>query len=109
MSAIFEPVTITWDGQEFTVTPTYRMVQQLEQHVSIAGVASRAEAGNPPMSHIAYIVSFLLTQAGKPVPADDVYGVMLADMDTDQIQELASVAVSAFMPTKKSDSGGEGA
>ncbi len=107
MSAIYDPVTLTWDGEEYTVTPTYRMVQQIEQHVSIAGLAARLQEGQPPISHIAFVVSYLLSKAGKPVSAEDVYAAMVTDMDADAMQEFASVAVSAFVPGKKPDSDGE--
>lgn len=107
MAAIYEPVTIHWDGKEWEVTPTYRMIQKLEQHVSIAGLAARLEEGQPPISHIAYVISFLLSQAGKPVSADEVYAAMVTDLDADQMQEFAAVAVSAFVPGKRSGSAGE--
>jgi len=105
MAALYEAVTIEWDGKEWEVTPTYRMVQKLEQNVSIAGLAARLEEGQPPISHIAYVIAFLLTQAGKPVSADDVYAAMVTDLDPSQMQSLASVAVSAFVPGKSSGSG----
>jgi len=107
MAAIYEPVTITWDGTEWEVTPTYRMVQKIEQHVSIAGLAARLEEGQPPISHIAYVISFLLTQAGKIVSADEVYAAMVTDLDAEQMQAFASIAVAAFVPGKQSGSGEE--
>lgn len=105
MSAIFEEVTIEWGGEEYTITPTYRMIQQIEQHYSLAGVSQRLAEGNPPMSHIAGIVAMLLKHAGAKVEPEDVYESMLTEMDGDQIAALAEVVVSAFVPqSKNSDS-----
>jgi len=107
MSAIYEEVTLSWDGEEYTVTPNYRMVQQIEQQVSIAGMATRIEEGQPPISHIAYVISVLLSKAGKYVSPDDVYAEMMGDMTSDEMRDLAAIAVSAFVPQKKSNSGSE--
>ena len=107
MSAIYEEVTLSWDGEEYTVTPTYKMVQQIEQQVSIAGLAARIDEGQPPLSHIAYVISFLLSKAGKYISPDEVYAEIVSGMDGESMRDLAAVAVSAFVPQKKSDSGSD--
>ena len=110
MAAIFEEVTITWgtdeDGEpvEYTVTPTYRMVQQIEQRVSIAGMANRIANGEPPISHMAEVLSTLLRGAGADASPDDVYAELMTTDDSDALGELASVVMTAFVPQKKSGS-----
>ncbi len=101
MAAIFEEVTLEWNGQTYTVTPTYRMIQRIEQDVSIAGISQRLAEGNPPMSHIASVVGVLLRAAGAQVEDSDIYEKMLTELEPDQIRELAEVVVSAFVPTSK--------
>lgn len=105
MAAIFDEVKLTWDGEQYTVTPTYRMIQQIEQHVSIAGISQRMAEGNPPMSHVAEVVAVLLRNAGAQVSSDEVYEAMLTDMDAAQISDIATIVMSAFVPrSKNSDS-----
>lgn len=110
MAAIFEEVTITWgtdeDGEpvEYTVTPTYKMVQQIEQRISIAGMAGRIAAGEPPVSHMAEVLSILLRSAGADASPDDVYAELMTTDDTESLGELANVVMTAFIPSKKSDS-----
>ena len=114
MSAIFEEVTITWgvddDGNavEYTVTPTYRMIQLIEQRVSIAGISNRIMNGEPPISHMAEVISILLRHAGARVSPDEVYEAIMTTDNPDMMHDLATVVVTAFVPQKKSGSQGSG-
>lgn len=101
MAAIFDEVTLTWDGEEYTVTPTYRMIQHIEQTVSIAGMANRIASGDPPMSHITFVIAYLLRSAGaKGVNPEDVYEHVMSTMDPDEVHEMATVVMTAFVPKK---------
>ena len=112
MSAIFEEVTITWgtddDGEpvEYTVTPTYRMIQQIEQRVSIAGMSSRIINGDPPVSHMAEVIAILLRNAGAKVSPDDVYAELMTSDDPEAMTRMAEIIITAFVPQKKSGSQG---
>jgi len=114
MAAIFEEVTITWgtddDGNpvEYTVTPTYRMIQQIEQRVSIAGISNRIMNGEPPISHMAEVIAILLRHAGARVSPDEVYEAIMTTDNPDMMHDLATVIVTAFVPQKKSGSQGGG-
>jgi hypothetical protein len=108
MAAVFEEVILEWEGQEYRVTPTYRMIQRIEQDVSIAGISQRLAEGNPPMSHIASVVGVLLRAGGAQVEDEDVYAQMLTELGPGDITALAEVVVSAFVPrSKNSDSPGK--
>ena len=108
MSAIFEEVTICWgtddEGNpvEYKVQPTYRMVQAIEQKVSIAGLSDRVMRGDPPMSHIADVIAHMLRSAGAKVDSEEVYAEMMNSDDADAITDLAMVVITAFVPQKKS-------
>lgn len=107
MAAIFEEVSICWgydeEGNriEYTVRPTYRMVQAIEQKVSIAGISDRIMRGDPPISHMAYIISFLLRQAGADVDEESVFEELMISEDPDAIGDLARLIITAFVPQKK--------
>jgi len=108
MAAIYEEVRINWDGEEYKITPTYRMIQQIEQNISIAGVSARIASGNPPISHMAEIIAILLRNAGAKVSPDKVYEVMLTEMTDKEIGDMTSIIMSAFVPrSKNSDSPGK--
>jgi hypothetical protein len=99
MSNIFDDVYITWGGEEYCITPTYGMLRRLEGSVSIASIANRTAMGEPPVSHIAFVVAFLLQQKGVKVTGDDVYEAMChGDVDT---TSLSHTVLSAFYPKSK--------
>lgn len=101
MAAVYSDVEIEWAGEKYTVTPTYSMIQAIEQHVSIAGTAGRIARGDPPVSHMAFIVAYLLRAAGaKDVKPDDVYAEMTTGMDSETFSALATVVVSGFVPQR---------
>ena len=104
MAAIFEEVTIAWQGEEYTVTPTYRMVQQIEQRVSIAGMSDRIMRGEPPISHMAEVIAIMLRHGGAKVTPEDVYAELMTTDDVEALSGLAHTVVTAFVPGKKSAS-----
>jgi hypothetical protein len=114
MASIFEEVSITWGKDEngedkvWTVTPTYRMVQRIEQTVSIAGLSARIARGEPPISHMAEVLYVLLSSAGATVSPEDVYQELMTIDDESALVELAQIVITAFMPQGKSDSQGSG-
>lgn len=91
---VFREVTIQWDGTSYTITPTMRLVRAIEAEVSILGTLSRAGSGQPPTSHIAFIVSRLLRSAGasaEDADEDVIYRRLFSDPDlmTDCIAVLS--------------------
>ena len=109
MAAVFEEVTITWDGEEHVVTPTYKMVNQIEQRVSLVALANRIANGEPPVSHMAEVLAVLLRNAGVQVSPDDVYAELMNTEDPEAFTQIAHVILTAFVPSKKSDSPAAGA
>ena len=100
MTAIYQEVTLNWRGVTYQVTPTYRMIQAIEQQVSIAGVAGRIANAAPPISHIAFIIAHILQAGGcKDASPDSVYAAMASEMDADQFADFAMVVLSAFVPS----------
>lgn len=103
MTAIYEEISITWEGKEYTVKPTYALINRIEgQGVSIAGVVNRVQRGEPPMSHIALIFAMLLQAGGCRVSPEDVYAFMHSEgCDRDQIGQIVTLALTAFFPKQK--------
>lgn len=98
MAAIFREVQMEWRGETYTVTPTYLLVQEIEQRVSIASLASRITAGDVPLSHIAFVVAKLLAAAGAKVLPEDVYQDLATVADVKTIRQIVSIVMTAFVP-----------
>lgn len=68
---IFRAIDITWAGATYTIEPNLKLVRAIEREVSILGTLARAEQGQAPISHIAFIVSALLRSAGASAEVAD--------------------------------------
>lgn len=100
MAAIFEPVTIGWDGKEYTITPTMALLNRVEQRVSIAAMAHHMSIGEPRMSHIATAVSILLQSAGVNVTDAQVYQSLM-HADQASAMDMCNAIVAAAFPARK--------
>lgn len=108
MAAIYQEVELHWRGQAYKVTPTYAMIQQIEQKVSISSTALRLANGDTPVSHVAEIAAHLLYSAGaKDASPDAVYAEMMTDMAPEQVGSFASVIISGFVPQRSAPGNGE--
>lgn len=101
MAAIYQEIELTWKGETYTVTPTYGLIQRIEQKYSIAGISARIANGEPPISHIAAIISTLLTAAGaRDATPEEVYQVIMTDMDQDLFGDFCATVISGFIPQR---------
>lgn len=97
MAAIFEPVTIGWDGKEYTITPTMRLLNQIEQHISIAKMGHSLAINEPRISHVATATAILLQSAGVSVTDEEVYQrLMYAGQE--EVAMIAAAIVTAAFP-----------
>lgn len=105
MAAIFEPVTIGWDGKEYTITPTMRLLNRVEQHVSISAMAHAMAMGEPRITHLATAVAVFLQSAGVKVTDEEVYQVLM-HAEPDEIYATSNAIVEGAFPVKKDDKKG---
>lgn len=106
MAAIYDEIVLSWGGEEYTIQPSYRMIQSIEsQGVSIVGVSQRLIQGEPPISLVAQIVSHMLRSAGAKASPDQVYEHLMTEADSDEIAYICEAVVSAFTPRKKDQEG----
>lgn len=112
MSAIYEEIVLGWKGEKFTVQPSYRMVQVIEARgLSILGVCRRLARGEPPMSHVAEIISHMLKSGGaKGATPENVYEHLMSHADAEEWEWIAAALTTAFIPQEKDPgkSGGPG-
>lgn len=97
---VFRDVTIVWKGNEHVVTPTMRIMRQIETNgISLTDIAVRASQGCAPISHIAHVLSVLLATAEPAVKVDeeDIYTVLVGG-DQTVVTALVTATLSAFTP-----------
>lgn len=100
MSAIFRDVVITWQGKEYRVKPTMRLINTIEQQVSLSLTAQRMAQGRPPISHIATIAGVMLRSAGCEVTDEELY-LEISTGDNDISDLVAAIFDAAFPVPKK--------
>lgn len=102
--SVFREVTIKWEGAEYQVVPSMRVLRQIESNgISLTDIAFRTSKGSAPVSHIAYVLSVLLKSAGAPrASEDEVYAAIMTGSERDATQ-LVSAVLEAFNPAPNDD------
>lgn len=107
MASIFQEIEIEWDGETYTVTPTMRLINKIENEVSLAKLAYRAQSGDVPMSHVATVFAHLLKAGGcEDISSEKVWYAMNlgGEMSVEKTMDILNVTLSAFYPkTESSD------
>ena len=110
MAFIYPEVTIEWAGVEYSTKATFKIINKIEQSVSLAGLATRVQSGDVPLSHLATVYGNLLRGTGVIASDEEVFASMYgADTDSElsqnEIIALAASALTACFPANapKSD------
>lgn len=103
MAAIYPEVTIEWGGVEYKTKATFKVINKIEQTVSLAGLVTRVQSGDVPLSHLATVYANLLRGAGVVVTEEDVFNAMFgaddsAELTQEEVIGLASNALAACFP-----------
>lgn len=104
MAAVYQDILMEWEGVEYTIKPTMRLMQDIEQKFSISRVAHRITQGDVPLSHMAAIVGAMLRSAGAKVTDDDVFSELMQG-DAQVVQDMAIALISAAFPFQGKDQG----
>ena len=101
MAPVYAEITMSWGGKDYTITPTFGMIQKIEQNLSIAGLISRAYGSNPPYSQMASLLAFCLKYAGcndKEASAENINYELWHGDDREALQLAASQVMMALVP-----------
>lgn len=93
---IFEPVTLTWQGDEYTV-PADRvlgLIASVEEHITLADLG---RASSPKLAQLSYAYAAALRYAGAKVTADEVYAACFRDAAS-TIQALITALLMLMIP-----------
>lgn len=98
MAGVFRDVTIEWEGEEYTFSPSNRLLRSIEgQGINIARFLASFQTGEIPASHLAYILAAFLRAGGANVTEDDAYKALMTS-DEDGIAKFAGPVVMAMLP-----------
>ena len=104
MAFIYPEVTIEWAGVEYQTKATFKIINKIEQTVSLAGLVTKVQSGDVPLSHLATVYANLLRGAGVSTNEEEVHAAMFgaetdAKLSQQDIIGLAASALSACFPT----------
>ena len=103
MAAVFREVNLGWAGEDYKITPTMRLLNQIEQDISLSELAYRMSTGKVPMSQLAVVIGTMLRSAGAKASDEEVYQELMTG-DMDAVQSMATAVMEAVFPQpKKSD------
>lgn len=98
MSAIFQTITIGWRGQEYVVEPNMRLINAIENHVSLAAIAAGFNSGAPKLSHLATALSVMLQWVGAQDATDEAVYMELLNGNDKQASAMAAAIMHAAFP-----------
>jgi len=104
--SVFREITIAWNGKDYAVTPTMRLLRRIEnEQVSLTDIAVRASQGKPPISHISLVLSVLLKSAGAPHASEEEVYQELIEGNEKTVLALVSATLEAFAPSDENSPG----
>jgi len=103
MAPIYEKITLEWNGKTYNVTPTYEMIEEIEQRLSLAKLLARASQNAPPLSQYARLLSYALRFAGcedDDATPEAINAEMYTAENCRRLSESATAILFALVPTK---------
>lgn len=98
MAAVFRELNLSWNGKEVRIKPTMRLLNEIEQDVSLSRVAYRLASGDPPLSQLAIVIGHFLRAGGVGnVTDEDVYCEIMQG-SKEQITEMSNAIMMAAFP-----------
>jgi len=93
--SLFEPVTLTWKGADYTVEAdrVMMLIAKIEDVITLGEVAS----GKPPFAKIAFAYAEALNYAGATVNSEEVYISLFGDKGMGMTTAVANL-LSMMMP-----------
>ena len=104
--AVFNEVTIAYNGKDYTFTPSLKLLRRIEQGdgtgpVSIVSLINEASRGKPQLSLMAWLVATVMQHAGARVDEEQLYADLMASGEDGlnlYLSVLAAISPSAGDP-----------
>lgn len=105
---IFPSTDISWGGKEYTTKVTMRLINKIEQTVSLVPLAMKLKEGEVVLSHLAVIYGNLLRSGGCDISDDEIYASMMgvevgSKLDQSEIMTAAAAALACCFPERPED------
>lgn len=84
---VFRDVTIEYKGQEYTVTPSNKLLRRIDAELapqSLFGVLGGLSGNNVPLPALALIIQQLLNAGGGKFTEDEILSDLLTDVQHNQ-------------------------
>jgi hypothetical protein len=100
--AVFRDLEIEFAGETYLVTPSMRVLRNIEDEVSIPRLAWGVSNGQPQTSHLAFVLAKLLQTAdnGRGMSEELVYAE-INEMDAAHLIEIWNAVLEAVSPQPK--------
>lgn len=97
--SVFEPVSLTWRGDEYTVESdkVMMLIAKIEDILTLSEVYNYAQKGAAPVAKIAMAYGAALRYAGAKVMDDEVYQGLFGGGD-DSIPAALNALLSMMIP-----------
>jgi hypothetical protein len=95
--AIFEEITLTWAGADYTIEPNKVMgaIARIEEVITLKELGEYAQKGDAPMAKLAMAFAAVLRYAGARVSEEEVYAAMFSKEG--QTSAMASISTLLTM------------
>ncbi len=103
MAPVYREITLEWGGETYTVTPTYALIQQVEQRLSLASLLERTMSGRPPLSQLADLLAMCLRAAGckdKDATAENINAELYSEVNAEALTVGATNILLALLPQR---------
>ena len=103
MAGIFQQIPLKWKGQEYSIDPTMRLLNTIEQQVSLSMLAAQMQSGDVRFSHMATVVAIMLQSAGVSVTAEETLLALTQGDESEMVSMTQAIIMAAFPTPKKND------
>lgn len=101
MAMVFREVVLTWQGQDYRLVPSLKLMRRLEaEGVGPVGLSAAFAQREPRMAQLAYFISICLTAAGcrKDATEEAIFDRLLDPAQQDATVAVAKALITAFLP-----------
>lgn len=95
--SIFKELTISWNDTEYKLQPSMRLLNRIEERVSLAVISARIASGQPPLSMLATAYAVMLESAGCKVTEEQVYEALFS-LDASGISAMSFAVMTLANP-----------
>jgi hypothetical protein len=107
MAVVYREVVIEWGGREVRISPSYRVIQQVEQKLSLAALLHRVSRGEPPFSQLADLLAMALQSSGCRAEAEEINASMYAQGAAGDLVSKATEVLLAMLPQQEGEQKGK--